>query len=119
MPTLTAADREFFAALGDVVFLNPFSERRAQLIVKLAPGAKLADREALARVVAPRLAPLIRELERLSAEDRLLLEPALLYVSYHRCVPQLDALIERQAKGGASLPRSEEHTSELQSLAYL
>src|SRR5687768_16660820 len=104
MPTLTAADREFFAALGDVVFLNPFSERRAQLIVKLAPGAKLADREALARVVAPRLAPLIRELERLSAEDRLLLEPALLYVSYHRCVPQLDALIERQAKGGASLP---------------
>jgi DNA-binding NtrC family response regulator len=104
MPTLAAADREFFAALGDVVFLNPFSERRAQLIVKLAPGAKLADREALARVVAPRLAPLIRELERLSAEDRLLLEPALLYVSYHRCVPQLDALIERQAKGGASLP---------------
>ena len=105
---LTASDREFFTVLGEVVFLNPFSERRAQLIVKLAPGAKLgdltADREALARVVAPRLASLIKGIDRFSAEERLLLEPALLYVSYHRCVPQLDALIERQAKGGASLP---------------
>jgi transcriptional regulator of acetoin/glycerol metabolism len=105
---MLSADRDFFALLGDVVFLNPFSERRAQLIVKLAPGAKLgdltADREALARVVGPRLAPFLNQSANLKGEDRLLLEPALLYVSYHRCVPQLDALIERQAKGGASLP---------------
>ena len=36
----------------------------------------------------------------LSAEDRQLLEPALLYVCYHRHVPQIDALIERQAQQG-------------------
>src|SRR6266850_1275753 len=108
---LTAADREFFAALGRVAFLNPFSAARAELIVRLAPEARLgdltADREALARVVGPRLAPLLGEgaqaLKRLSAEDRRLLEPAVFYVTYHRYVPQLDALIERQAKGGASL----------------
>src|SRR6266699_1158324 len=73
---LTAADREFFAVLGEVAFLNPFSAARAELIVRLAPDARLgdltADREALARVVVPRLAPLMREgaLRRRSAEDR-------------------------------------------------
>ena len=53
------SDRDFFAALADVVFGNPFSAQRAALIVRLAPGAKLGDltqdREALARLVAPRL----------------------------------------------------------------
>src|SRR5436190_1639026 len=51
---LSGGDREFFAALGEVVFGNPFSEERAQRIGRLAPGAALADldsnREALARV---------------------------------------------------------------------
>jgi hypothetical protein len=110
---LSAADREFFAALGDVVFANPFSLERARLIVRLAPDAKpgdlTMDREALARVVGPRLAPLLREgatgLQRLGAEDRRLLEPALLYVGYHRCVPHLDALIEQQTRqSGDPLP---------------
>jgi len=109
---LSTSDREFFAALADVVFGNPFTPQRDQLIVRLAPGAPLgdltSDREALARVVRPRLEPWLREgvsaLQKLSAEDRRLLEPGFLYVCYHRCVPQLDALIERQAgQGGAPL----------------
>jgi hypothetical protein len=110
---MTAAEREFFAALADVVFANPFSAKRSELIVRLAPGATpgdlTADREALSRVVAPRLEPFLRDgaaaLQQMSDEDRRVLEPALLYVRYHRCVPQLDALIERQAgQGGAPLP---------------
>jgi hypothetical protein len=32
---LTEADREFFSALGEVVFGNPFSARRDQVIVRL------------------------------------------------------------------------------------
>ena len=52
---------EFFAALADVVFGNPFTPERDELIVRLAPGAPLgdltSDREALARVVAPKLEP--------------------------------------------------------------
>jgi len=111
-PKLKAADRDFFEALADVVFGNPFSPQRDELIVRLAPGAKAGDltddREALARVVGPRLAPWLRAglpaMQGLSAEDRRLLEPAVLYVCYHRYVPQLDALIERQAtQGGNSL----------------
>jgi sigma-54 specific flagellar transcriptional regulator A len=103
----TSADREFFAALADVVFGNPFTLQRAALIVRLAPGAKpgdlTEDPEALARLVTPRLAPWLAK-KGLSGEERRLIEPALLYVSYHRCVPQIDALIERQARqGGAPL----------------
>jgi len=81
---LGSPDREFFAALADVVFGNPFTPQRNQLIARLAPGVPLGDltthREALARVVGPRLEPWLREgapaLQRLSAEDRRVLEPA-------------------------------------------
>jgi DNA-binding NtrC family response regulator len=119
-PRLSAADRDFFAALADVVFGNPFTPQRDQLIVRLAPEVPLGQREAFARAVEPRLEPWLREgapaLQKLSAEDRRLVEPGILYVCYQRCVPQLDALIERQAdKGGAPLtvPFAEEAIAEL------
>src|SRR5262245_49296012 len=107
-PNLRSIDREFFSALADVVFGNPFTPQRDQLIVRLAPDAPLgdltSDREALARVVGPRLEPWLRDgaagVHGLTAEDRRVLEPALLYVCYHRCVPQIDSLIERQATKG-------------------
>jgi transcriptional regulator with AAA-type ATPase domain len=104
---VNSSDRQFFAALADVVFGNPFSPERAAQIVRLAPGAKLGDLtqdpEALARLVAPRIAPWIGR-DDLGAEDRQVLEPALLYVWYHRHVLKIDALIERQApKGGPPL----------------
>ena len=101
--TFSAADREFLRALADVVFRNPFTREREAMIRRLAPEAPVdlsSDREALARVVTSKVAPLVRPgaLEPLSADDRLLLEPALLYLAYHRYVPQLDAHIERQAQ---------------------
>jgi hypothetical protein len=118
------SDREFFGALASVVFDNPFTPQRAELVSKLAPGVPLGDmtthREVLAKVVAPRLGPWLDQgaetLQRLSAEDRRLLEPPLLYVAYHRCVPQLDAHIEKQAgQGGAPLtvPFADEVIAEL------
>ena len=99
-------DREFLAALANVVFGNPFSPQRAALILQLVPGATsrdlIRDREALARLVAPRLEPWLSRT--LSDEERRLVEPALLYVCYHRQVPQIDAHIERQARqAGAPL----------------
>src|SRR3954468_11354853 len=116
---LTAADRDFYRVLADVVFGNPFSPERDRLIVRLAPDAKPGDRsndrEALARVVGPRLAGL-PALQGLSAADRNLLEPALLYVCYHRYVSQLDALIEKQAKqpgNPLTLPFGEEAIAQL------
>jgi transcriptional regulator with AAA-type ATPase domain len=105
-------DRDFFAALADVVFGNPFTTKRDALIVRLAPGAPegdlISDREALTRVVAPKLEALLRDggagLQRLSAEERKVVEPALLYVGYHRAVPHLDALIAKQADTNTPLP---------------
>ena len=88
------------------------ARRRAGRIVRLVPDVALGDldsnREALARVVEPWLEPLLRDgaqaLQRFGVEDRRLLELAFLYVCYHRYVPQIDALIERQAtRGGPSL----------------
>ena len=112
------SDQEFFIALADVTFGNPFSPERAALVARLAPGSKpgdlTQDREALARLVAPRVAPWLTR--KLSAEQRRLVEPALLYVAYHRWVPQLDAHIERQARqDGAplSVPFGDEAMADL------
>src|SRR5262245_27242289 len=125
--TLRAADREFLRALGDVAFGNPYTRERMALIRRLAPEAPrnlASDREALARVVAPKVAPFVREnaLARLAADDRLLLEPGLLYVTYHRYVPQLDAHIERQAaKAGEPLaaPFGEDAVRELVQMGFV
>jgi transcriptional regulator with AAA-type ATPase domain len=99
------ADREFFRALGGIVFANPFSAERAQRILRILPNVPLGDlttnREALARIVEQRLEVVLRDGAegwlRLGAEDRSLVEAAVLYVCYHRYVPQIDTLIERQA----------------------
>ena len=109
---LTPADRRFFAAVTHIVFGNPFGARRAEQIVELAPKSTLGDltidREALARVVEPRLQPWLRDgaqaWQGLGAEDERLVETSFLYVCYHRYVEPIDALIERQATlGGAPL----------------
>ena len=107
-PGLNAGDREFCTALADVVFGNPFSAERAKLIVRLAPTAQFGDltinREVLARVVESRLGPWLHTgaetRQRLGTDERRLLEPAVLYVCYHRYVSPIDALIERQARQG-------------------
>ena len=121
---MSPADREFLGALANVVFGNPFTPQRMALIRRLAPeapGDLTTDREALARVVAPKVAPFLRDLPQLGAEARQLVEPALLYVAYHRYVPQLDAHIERQAeKGGEPLaaPFGEDAVRELAQMGF-
>lgn len=104
LPKLSSGDRKFFATLAEVVFGNPFNPGRHELISALAPDAPrgdlTTDPDALARVVRPRLEPWLRDsasaLRRLGREDHAVVEPALLYVGYHRCLSQFDALIERQ-----------------------
>src|SRR2546429_4686678 len=109
---LTRGDREFLAALDKIVFGNPFSVERAQKIARLVPDVRFGDldinREPLARVVERRLEPLLRggapALQRLEVEDRQLLEIGFLYACYHRSVPPIDGLIERQVTQGGSSP---------------
>src|SRR5437867_6641527 len=111
---LTRGDREFFAALDKIVFGNPFSGERAQKIARLVPDVPFGDldinQEPLARVVERRLEPLLRggapALQRLEVEDRQLLEIGFLYACYHRYVPPIDALIERQDRKSTRLNSS-------------
>ena len=103
MTSLPARDREFFTALDRVVYGNPFSERRERLIQRLAPesskGNLDADRDTLMRLVEPRLRPYLdlNDLQRMAADDRRLLQSGFLYVCYHRHVPSIDKLIDRQS----------------------
>ena len=97
---LSSEQREFLALLRDVAFGNPYTPERNALIRRLAPDAPgnlASDREALVRVVAPKLSSLMAGgLTAYADDDRSLLEPAFLYVAYHRFVPQIDAHIEWQ-----------------------
>ena len=107
---LKPSEREFFAALERVVYGNQFSDKRAQLIQRLVPGATSAelvlDQEALRRMVEPRLRPYtdVSELQRLNAEDHRLVLNAFHYVCYHRHIPQLDDLIAREVAHNETLP---------------
>ena len=100
---LKASEREFFAALGRVIYANPFSDERAQVVQRLVPSAtssELAlDEEALRRIVEPRLRPYsdANALRRLDAQDCRHVQNAFLYVCYHHHIPQLDELIAREA----------------------
>src|SRR3954465_5430768 len=99
---LDGAQRDFLASLGSVVFGNPFTPERSALIRRMVPNAPTnlaADPGALARGVAPKLQAVVAGgLAGFGGEERSLVEPAFLYVTYHRYVPQIDAHIERQAK---------------------
>ena len=105
---LKPAEREFFTALDRVVYGNPFSDDRTELVLKLIPGATkedlVLDREALARLVAPWLSAFhdAAALNRLSAEDRRIVRSGFLYVCYHRHVRPIDELIERGGGHGDS-----------------
>jgi sigma-54 specific flagellar transcriptional regulator A len=101
---LSASDREFLVQVGDFVFGNPYSPARAELLPQLLPdtvASNLAvDQLALHREVERRLAPYDQNsaarLQNFRVEDQRLLAPAYLYLVYHRVVPAMDQLIDRQ-----------------------
>ena len=99
---LKPSEREFFAALEGVIYVNPFSDERARVIQRLVPTATrqelVIDQEALRRMVEPRLRPFTDagQLLGLDAGDRGLVQNAFLYVCYHHHLPQIDELIERE-----------------------
>jgi hypothetical protein len=98
---LQPADRALFAKLEHVVYGNPFSDARAQLIREFMPSTApedwAANHEALTQVVEPHLRRFQDPVEfrRLNAADRRVVESGFLYVCYHHHVPEIDALIER------------------------
>ena len=105
---LNADDRGFFTTLDRVVYGNPFTDNRAELIGQLVAGvtdqALVVNRELLAQQVAPRLRAFsdLATLERLNANDQRLVQSGFLYCCYHHHVAPIDKLIEQQEAPGAA-----------------
>jgi DNA-binding NtrC family response regulator len=120
---LQPSEREFFAALDDVVYGNPFSDEREKLIQRLVPGATaeelVRDQDALRRLVEPRLSAYAThaDLERLEPRERQHLLSAFLYVCYHHHIPAFDELIARQIAGKDAPPMERTHRSVVAELA--
>src|SRR6476620_10281441 len=83
---LQPSEREFLSALDRVVYGNPFSDEREQIVQRLVPGSSGQeigpDREKLTHKVEPLLRAYADadKLQRLDAEDRGLVQTACLYV---------------------------------------
>jgi DNA-binding NtrC family response regulator len=107
---LTRADRDLFGLLAEAAFANPFGEQRARIDQRIAEAPKGASRgEVLDRVLArarsrlDALGP--RDVRSLPAEDRSLVEQAILFEVFHRHAPAFDALIQEQLEVGAKPAR--------------
>ena len=122
---LTTEDREFFAPLGRVIFMNPFSAEREALLGRVSPGhggeALHLDPKTYAFVseVTRRLDRLdargLATLEQFEERDRDVMQWVYLYQVYHRHVPEIDASIRKQAMANSpvAVPFAEKMIAEL------
>ena len=103
MARLSADDREFFAIVARAVFLNPFSDERAEADALIAgrSGGTVSQAD---RHVADRLQALERDgmgrIDAFAGDDRRLVEYAWLFHFFHRYLDPLDDLIHGQLRQG-------------------
>jgi len=123
---LSTEDRDFFAPLGRVIFMNPFSAEREALLGRVSPGhageASRLDPKSYAFVteVNRRINRLDQRgrstLDQFGDGDREIVQPVFLYQVYHRHVAELDALIHKQLRmkeAAAPVPFAEQLVAEL------
>jgi len=104
---LSAEDRQFFAAVVEIIFSNPFDDARAD-IRALAPGAPRASDKHPFGAIVPALTERLDKLaaagvttpKDVTARDRTLFGYVLLFRVYHHYVDQFDALIAEQLVRG-------------------
>ncbi len=105
---LSAADREFFGLVAESAFSNPFTDRRAELDMKLAgcdSGTPTHERVLrMVRHVSERVAKLrsanAADFRRYAAPDSEIVRTALLFDVYHRYLTAMDQHILDQAGAG-------------------
>src|SRR5688572_10397699 len=108
---LRDSDRTFFSLVTRATFSNPFGDRRAELDRTMArayaaPGGGpdlvrvLGHLDARLTALDVRSAELLRAY---AADDRALLENAVLFQVFHKYTDALDELIVRQLRAGATL----------------
>ena len=109
---LKSDDRTFFSRVAQACLTNPFGEERERIVSTLAqaPPSHPEDTGHPLTLLLPALKDRFQKLEKAKAhqldiyegEDRELLKHAYLLTAYLQYVPDLDRLIERQAKLGAT-----------------
>ena len=110
---LSSADRELFSLTSKAAFINPFSAERRSLDVKIIEGPEVDPTwvpRMLERLGARTRALLgggALDLADFAAEDRSLIEPTLLFETFHRFVDAFDRLIERQSASHEAVLRVE------------
>lgn len=127
---LTAEDRAFFAPLGRVIFMNPFSAEREALLGRVSPGhageALHLNPKTYAFVteVNRRLEQLDKRMRgtlgQFDEPDADVMQWVYLYQVYHRHVPEIDALIHRQlgSHAPAAVPFAEPLVGELEQRGF-
>ena len=106
--SLAPADREFFALVARSAFSNPFSDTRAELDSKIAGVSAQLSHEELTWRMMREVSRRVQGLEErgcgdfrlYAADDRDVLESALLFETFHRFVRPFDQLIRDQMKAG-------------------
>ncbi len=110
---LAAPEREFFARVAEVTYMNPFAPERMRILARLIGRAAARPGEAAVNALLPemnsRIARLdahgVATLERFHAEDRPLMRSVFLYQIYHRYLADFDRVTEEQLHGrNAAVP---------------
>jgi DNA-binding NtrC family response regulator len=99
---LPSADRDLFGLFSEAAFANPFGEERDRLDRRIAGAPKGATPDEVLERVLARLRSRLQALDvrALPAEDRQLVEQAVLFDVFHRYAPAFDALIQDQLASG-------------------
>jgi len=115
--TLAPEDREFFGLVARAVFLNPFSDERAEIDARLAGVPSVTGMSEPERVqlflagVTARLEALEkdghRQMSAFTGEDRRLIEYGWLFHYFHNYLKRLDHLIQKQLEAGDEPARVE------------
>ena len=106
LPPLTDSDRELLALVARAAFANPFGPERDELD-RILSGGRATGNEAL-KLAIQRLEAFLADLRRggrtqirhYPAEWREAAEVLILFVLFHRYMPEFDRLIQRQEEEG-------------------
>ncbi len=103
-------EKDFFLALKETAFINPFSPKRQELNRKIAgtTGTKNLSGDKLLRNMINSASERMKQIESekradlrfYTGEDRELMRVALLFDTYYRFIDDLEALIKEQTKAG-------------------
>ena len=105
---LKGSERQFFSLVRSAAFVNPFSDERAEIDLKIAgapPGASHEERMAL---LIPKVAERLEafeaagkaDLASYAGDDRETVETVFLFDTYHRYLKDFDKLIRDQVEAG-------------------